>query len=127
MNSEVLTSYVFQPDVDLHYVQEHMVEWVALANNRGQPSALTFAGPTFSLPLNMGARLNLSLKNLARVIDKYSGLRSFAQQLVGAAGDRLQSIRASAVNLLMRHGNQASLLVFSDSSLNFGKSTHREP
>ena len=72
--------------------------------------ALEYAGPTPFI-----------FQNLARVISKYPGLRMFAHNLVGAAGDRVQSVRASAVDLFMRHGDQGSLMIFSDSTLNFGR------
>ena len=46
---DILSSYILQPDIDLHYVKEHMVEWMALATGLGNMSAPTSTGPTFSL------------------------------------------------------------------------------
>ena len=45
---------ISQPEVDLHYVKEHMVECMALANKQGQTVSSHFRWVTFSLPLNMG-------------------------------------------------------------------------
>ena len=112
LNDDILSTYVFQPGVDLHWVKENMVEWMALATRLGKTVSSHFRWTDLIAALEDGGPTPFVFENLARAIDKYPGLRPFAQNLVGAAGDRVQSVRAPAVNLLLRHGDQGNLLVF---------------
>ena len=111
LNSGILSTYVLQPGVDLHWVKENMVEWMALATRLGKTVSSHFRWTDLIAALEHGGPTPFVFEHLARAIGKYPGLRSFAQNLVGAAGNRVQSVRASAVNLLLRHGDQSSLLV----------------
>ena len=121
LTTEYLASYVLPPNADLHRVKENAIEWMSLAHRMGKVVSSHFRWTDLTAALEYAGPTPHIFQNLARAVSKYPGLRATAQNLVGAAGDRVQSVRASGVDMFMRHGDMSNLMIVSDSTLNFGQ------
>ena len=117
LTPEKIARYVLPPEVDLHHVKDNLVVWMSLADRLGKTVCAHFCWTNLLAALEHGGPTAFVFENLMRIIDNYPGLRSMSAQLVGAAGDRVQSVRSDAVDLFVRHHTLDNLHVFSDSFL----------
>ena len=122
VQAPVLNTYVFQPDTDLEYIKQNTVNWMALGSKLAKTVSSHFLWTDLNAALERGGPTQFVFDNLARAIRKCPGLRFFADELVSAAGNRLQVVKASGLDILLRHSHQRDLFVFSDSTLYFGQS-----
>ena len=117
-----LASYVYPPETDLTYIKDNTVEWMKLGVTLGKTVCSHFSWTDRLAALDFGGPTPFVFQNLAKVIGLYPGLQHCAQALTGAVEDRVRAINVRAIDQLARHAHQANLHVFSDSTLNFGKS-----